>query len=157
MTPLRARWYVASKATSLTLLTFASSLIVVLVGARGTFQIAPLLLALTLSSFVAVLLGMLCVAGARSLNHRVMRLLWVTTLLYLPLLAHFDLLGGVAAGALTLIPSRAMLVALEASLGPRGASPGVQAYALGYLTLWGVMLWARAVRGFERAVLTEGR
>jgi ABC-type Na+ efflux pump permease subunit len=157
VTPVRTRWYVASKATSLTLLTFAASLIVVLVGARGGFDLARLLAGLTLSSAVAVLLGIVCVTGARSLNHLVMRLLWVTTLLYLPLLAHFGVVRGVAAGLLALVPSMAMLLALEAALAPDAISPVEQAYAVCYLGLCAGILWTWAMRGFERAVLTEGR
>jgi fluoroquinolone transport system permease protein len=156
VTPLRGWTYVASKAATLTLVTFGSGLTVVLFGAPRRLDVARLLAALTLSSAVAVLMGIVCVAGSRSMNHLVMRLLWVTTLLYLPVVAHFDLARGMAAVALSLIPSRAMLLAIETALDPTAASSMAHVYALAYLCLWVVVLGARALRDFERAILNEG-
>jgi len=157
VTPLPTRTYVGSKAASLTLVTFAASLIVVLVGTRGSFDAVRLVVALTLSSTVAVLLGLVCVAGVRSMNQLVVRLLWLTSLLYLPLLVHFGVVDGVVADVIGLIPSWPMLLAIEASLAPEAVATALQAFALSYLALWAVVLWVGTVRGFDRAILTEGK
>ena len=105
VTPPRPTAYVAAKATFLTVLTFASGLVVVSVATRGDFDVARQLLALALCSGVAVILGLACVARAASMNHLVMTLLWVSTVLYLPLLAHFGIVSGPASAMLAPIPS----------------------------------------------------
>ncbi len=91
------------------------------------------------------------------MNHLVVTLLWVSTLLYIPLLAHFGVVGGTAAALLAAVPSRAMLAALTASVAPAAVPAGVQAASFLYLTAWVVAGWWWAVREFERAIVTERR
>lgn len=157
VTPVRPAAYVAARIVSLSLLTFASSLIVVAVATRGGFHPPRLLVALALCSAVAVLIGLSCVARAASLNHLVVMLLWVTTLLYLPLLGHFGLLSGGWTALLAPIPSWAMLVGLTASVDPAAVDIGVQIGAALYLAVWVFLGWRWTLRGFERALITEGR
>lgn len=157
LTPARPAAYVSAKAISLTLLTFVSSLVVVLVATAGAFDLARQLVALTLCSVVAVLMGLVCVARARGMTQLVVTLLWVTTLLYVPLLAHFGVLGGAPALSVALIPSYAMLTLLQASVDPPTVSLAGQGYAAAYLVVWAAALWRWTMREFERSIVTEGR
>ncbi len=157
LTPTLPQAYVSAKAISLTLLTFVSSLVVVLVATAGAFDLIRQLVALSLCSVVAVLMGLVCVARARGMNHLVVRLLGVTTLLYLPLLPHFGVVGGASGMALGLIPSYAMLTVLRASVDPATVSLVGQGLAVAYLVVWAAALWRWTMREFEGSIVTEGR
>jgi fluoroquinolone transport system permease protein len=157
VTPTKPAAYVGSKTITLTLLTFASSLAVVWVATGGSLDVWRQLLALTLCSAVAVLIGLFCVAGALSMNQLVIRLLAVTTLLYVPLLSHFDVVPDGFTPVAALIPSYAMLVALEAAADPASVSVLAQGYAAVYLAVWVALGWRWTLRAFERAIVSEGR
>jgi ABC-type Na+ efflux pump permease subunit len=157
VTPARPAAYIAAKVVSLTLLTFLSSVIVVQVATGGAYAVGLLLVALTLCSTVAVLLGLVCVAGVASMNHLVVRLLWVTTVLYLPLLAYFRVLPQPLTPLVTWIPSYAMLVAVEASVEPGSVSAIGMLAANLYLGAWMWVGWRWTVKRFRDAVITEGR
>lgn len=157
VTPARPAAYVAAKTVSLTLLTFASSLVVVQVATGGAFDLVHQLVALTLCSTVVVLIGLFCVARAASMNQLVVSLLWVSTLLYLPLLSHFGVLADALTPLVAIIPSYAMLIALEASVDPASVPVYAQAYAALYLTAWIWMGWRWTLREFESSIVTEGR
>lgn len=156
VTPAKPWAYVAAKTVSLTLLTFASSLVVVHFATGGAFDLMRQLVALTLCSTVAVLIGLLCVARAASMNQLVVTLLWVNTLLYVPLLSHFGVLGDALTPLVAPIPSYAMLVALEASVDPGSASTLAQASAALYLTAWIWIGWRWALRELVGSIITEG-
>jgi fluoroquinolone transport system permease protein len=157
VTPIRPAAYVGAKAVSLTLVAFASGLAVVWVATGGAFDWPRQILALTLCSAVAVLIGLVCVARSASMNHLVVTLLWVSTLLYLPLLGHFGVLPRAVAPFLAVIPSYAMLVALTAAVDPDSVAHSIQLAAALYLAVWVWVGWRRTVREFEAAVVTEGR
>lgn len=156
VTPVRPWLYVAAKTISLTLLTFASGLIVAVVAADN-FDILRMLLALALSSVVAVLVGFACVARVPSMNKLTITLLWVSTLAYLPLLSHFGVLPESLTPAIALIPSYAVLIALTLSVEPSGVSMIEEMYAYGYLSLWCFGAWFWALREFSRNIVTEGK
>lgn len=155
--PVSPSAYVGAKTVSLTLLTFASSVTVVWVATGGAFDPGRGLLALTLCSAVAVLIGLFCVARAASMNQLVMTLLWVTTLLYLPLLGHFGVLPAALGAVLAPIPSYAMLTALAASVDPESVPVHAQAASAAYLAAWIWVGWRWTTRAFERVVVTGGR
>lgn len=157
VTPTTPASYVGAKTLSLTLLTFASSIVVVGVATGGAFDPVRPIVAITLCSAVAVVIGLLCVARVASMNQLVVRLLFVTTLLYMPLLHHFDLLRATFAPFVAVIPSYAMLVVLESSIDPSAAPGATQLSASLYLVAWIVVGWLRTVKGFERVIVTEGR
>jgi ABC-type Na+ efflux pump permease subunit len=157
VTPLRPAAYVAAKTVSLTLVTLASGLVVVWVATRGAFDLPRQLLALTLCSTVAVLVGLACVARAASMNQLVVTLLWVSTAFYLPLLSHFGLLPDAMAPLLTPIPSYAMLVVLTAAVARESVSVPAQLAAALYLGAWVWVGWRWTLREFEHAIVTEGR
>lgn len=157
VTPVRPAAYVASRALSLTLLTLGSGLVVALV-ARGS-ALDPLrqLVALALCSAAAVLIGLFCVARAASMNQLVMMLLWVTTLLYLPLLGHFDVLPEALTAVIAPIPSHAMLCALLAAADPGAVSPSAQTMSALYLMTWIGLGWRWTLREFAQVVLRDDR
>jgi ABC-type Na+ efflux pump permease subunit len=157
VTPVRPAAWVGAKAVSLTLLTSASSLVVVQVATRGGAGLVRPLAAVALTSAAAVLLGLWSVARAPSMNRLVVTLLWVTSLLYLPLLAHFGILEGPEALAVAWIPSHAMLALLRVSVDPTAAVTAGQLGAAIYLALWVWMGWRWTLREFERTIATEGR
>lgn len=157
VTPVQPAAYVAARTASLTLLTFASSLAVVYVATGGVFDLPRLLLALTLCSTVAVFIGLLCVARAASMNQLVLTLLWVTTLLYVPLLAHFGVLPDPLDFLLAPIPSYAMLVALTASVDPASVPTYAQIGSALYLMGWAGLGWRWTVREFGSVVVTGNR
>jgi fluoroquinolone transport system permease protein len=157
VTPARPAAYVAAKAVSLTLLTFASSLAVLACATGGKLDLGRQLLALALCSAVAVLIGLLCVARVASMNQLITTLLWVQTLLYVPLLSHFEVVAGALKPVVALIPSYAMLVALEASIDPESLPPASQALAALYLLVWTWFGWRQVRREFTESIVTEGR
>jgi len=157
VTPLRPAAYVGAKTVTLTLISFASGLVVAYVATRGAFDLTRLLLALALSSAVMVLIGLACVARAASMTQLVVKLLWVSTVLYLPLLTHFGVGPSAMAAILAIIPSHAMLVALTAAVTPDSISLLEQLIAALYLGLWVWVGWSWTLREFERAIVTEGR
>jgi fluoroquinolone transport system permease protein len=157
VTPTIPASYVGAKTVSLTLLTFASSMVVVGVATGGAFDLFRQTIAITLCSTVAVVIGLLCVARVASMNQLVVRLTVVTTLLYVPLLSHFDVLRPAFTPVVAVIPSYAMLVALESSVDPSSASVAAQVSAPLYLVAWIVVGWHRTVKGFESVIVTEGK
>jgi hypothetical protein len=142
---------------TLTLISFVSGLVVAYVATRGAFDPPRLLLALALSSAVMVLIGLACVARAASMTQLVVLLLWVSTVLYLPLLSHFGVGPSAMAAILAIIPSHAMLVALTAGMSQDSTSFVSQLIAAFYLALWVWAGWYWTLREFERAIVTEGR
>lgn len=157
VTPLRPAAYVGAKTVALTLVSLGSGLVVAYVATRGAFDLPRLLLALALCSAVMVLIGLACVARATSMTQLVVVLLWVSTVLYLPLLTHFGVLPPAIATILALIPSHAMLVALMAAVTPDSISLLAQLIAALYLGLWVWVGWSWTLREFQRAIVTEGR
>jgi fluoroquinolone transport system permease protein len=156
VTPMRPWIYVASKILSLSLLTFASGLVVAYV-ATDDFALPRMLLALALSNIIAVLIGFACVARAPSMNKLMITLLWVATLAYIPLLAHFDLLPDVLVPVVALIPSYAILVAVLLAVDPAAVSPSAELYAYGYLVVWCGIGWWWALREYTRSIVTDGK
>ena len=156
VTPLKPWIYVASKTVTLTLITFASGLVVAYVAADG-IALARLLFALTLSSTFAVLVGLACVARVPTMNKLMITLLWVEVLLLIPLLTHFAVLPGWLTPLIALIPSYAVLVSIMLSLDAAPASLAVELYAYGYLVLWCAIGWVWALREYTRNIVTEGR
>jgi len=157
VTPLRTTAYVGAKAVLLTLVTFASGVAVALAATRGAVDLPRLILALALSGTLSVLVGLACVARAASMNQLVVTLLWISTLLYLPLLNHFGAAPKALAPLLAAIPSHAMLVLLTAGADPQASSTPAQLAAGFYLLAWIGAGWGWTVGEFRRAVVSEGR
>jgi fluoroquinolone transport system permease protein len=155
ITPLRPSSWVAVKTISLTLLAFGSGLVVAYFATRAAFNLPRQLLALGLCSAVAVLIGLGCVARAVSMNHLVMTLLWVSAVLYLPLLSHFGVAPRLVVPVLAIIPSAAMLVVLTAAANASAVTPGAQLIASLYLVGWICLGWWWALREYERVMARD--
>jgi fluoroquinolone transport system permease protein len=156
VTPMRPATYVAAKTITLTLLAFASGLVVAYVAA-DRIELWRLLAALTLSSTFAVLVGLACVARVPTMNKLMITLLWVEIIILLPVLVHFAVLPETLTPVLALIPSYAILVAITLSLEPVDVSVWKEIYAYGYLALWCALGWFWALREYTRNIVTEGR
>lgn len=143
VTPLPPAHYVLSKAIVLSLSGTASGLAVAgTLAARGLpVQWGLLSTALLASNLLAVLLGFIVAASARSMNQLMMRLLVLTMVLFAPLLSHF---GATPWWLFAPVPSAPMLWWLEAGLDP---SPD-----LGRVVLAAVLLLAACVVAFRRAI-----
>jgi hypothetical protein len=91
------------------------------------------------------------------MNKLTVTLLWVSTLGFLPLLAHFELLPGVLDMAMGLIPSYAILLALLLAVDPGSVSPAQAWFAYGYLVIWCGVGWWWALREYTRSIVTDGK
>lgn len=154
VTPSPPWVYVASKILTLSLGGIFSGLVVAWVAYRGQFDWPMMLIALTLSNIVAVLIGFAIVARSRSMNDLMVKLIYVSTALFIPILAHFEI---IPAAPLAWIPSFAMLVMLDAAGNGAGAFSTSWLLAAGYLCLWiaGGAIWA--MREYKQSIITEGR
>ncbi|MDE0192781.1 MAG: hypothetical protein OXQ90_15620 [Gammaproteobacteria bacterium] len=156
ISPMRPWVYVASKTISLTLLTFAAGLVVAWV-AVDRFDFGKMLVALTLSSTVAVLIGFACVARAPSMNKLMITLLWVTGIAYIPVLAHFDVLPEALTPVVAVNPSYAILVTVLVSIDPEAVSTATKVYGYAYLGAWCVLGWWWTLREYKRYIITDGK
>jgi fluoroquinolone transport system permease protein len=82
VSPMQPDLYIAVKIISLTLVTFASGVVVAYVAADD-FALLRMLSVLTLSSVVAVLIGFVVAARAPSMNKLTITLLWTSMIAYL--------------------------------------------------------------------------
>lgn len=156
VSPMQPDLYIAVKIISLTLVTFASGVVVAYVAADD-FALLRMLSVLTLSSVVAVLIGFVVAARAPSMNKLTITLLWTSMIAYLPLLTHFEVLPELVTPVIALIPSYAVLILLESTLQalPLSATSTLAAYA--YLLVWVVLGWLWAKREYTANIVTEGR
>lgn len=149
VSPARPSDYVLSKVITLTLLTFAGGM--ALVGA-AYWPLPPekafrFLVAMAFTGTLGVVVGVLLVARANSMNHLIARAFPVTVVLYLAFLAHFGVVRGVWAWVLFgPNPGHAMLRALLWAADPSHLSTADAVYAFSYMGLLIAVFFARAVR-----------
>jgi fluoroquinolone transport system permease protein len=157
VTPMHPAVYVASKTFTLTLLAFASGLIVAYVAA-DTVVLWRLVVALALSSTLAVLIGLACVARVPTMNKLMITLLWVEVIILIPVLAHFEVLPEGLTPLVALIPSYAILLAIGLSMdsAPSTISGWTEIYAYGYQLLWCCAGWFWALREYTRNIVSSG-
>ena len=156
VTPMKPSLYIAAKVFSLTLVTFASGLVVAFVAADG-FSIGRMLGVLTLSSTVAVLFGFVCAAKSSTMNQLTITLLWVSMIAYLPLLTYFEVLPQFLKPLVALIPSYSVLYLLDACLDGSSLTELWTLVAYGYLFAWVAIGWAWASRVYMANIVTEGK
>lgn len=156
VTPMKPGLYIAAKVFSLTLVTFASGLIVAMVAAND-FSLWRMLSVLTLSSTVAVLVGFVCAAKSSTMNQLTIMLLWVSIIAYLPLLTYFEVLPEILNPVIAMIPSYAVLYLLDACLHRSSLGNPWTLISYGYLALWVVIGWAWASKVYTANIVTEGK
>lgn len=157
VTPSPPSVYVLSKTLTMSVNGILSGLAVAWFALDGEFTWGLMILALSLSNTVAVLLGFAIVARAPSMNGLMIFLLFGTSILFIPLLAHFGLVSGPAEWGLAVIPSYAMLMSFEGAANPSLLSNAQWVYAIGYQAIWIVLGWMWALREFKQSIVSEGR
>ena len=157
VTPSPPWVYVMSKTVILTLAGTLSGLAVAWTAYRGDFDWPLMIWALLLSNALAVLIGLVLVARCQTMNQLLMQLLYATTILFIPLLAHFNVVPDAVKWGLAIIPSSAMLWLLNAA----GDLPSVPPWQVWggtlYLLFWIGLMWMRALRDYSAAILSDGR
>ena len=148
VTPLRPVEYLASKMATLTALSIAENVVLVLatIGARA---VTPVLVAgIVLSAVLFCLAGFLAVARHDSINELLMPSFVYTALLTLPLLPYF---GIVASALFDLHPMQAPLLLLSEPFAP--SPKGLPILALASSVLWALAGVWLCLRAFDRFVV----
>jgi fluoroquinolone transport system permease protein len=152
VSPARPFHYVVSKIITLTMLTFSGGMMLVC----AAYYPVPLdrairfIIAMTFTGAVGVVLGLLLVATANSMNHFIARGFPVAVLLYLPFLAHFGVIEGAWAWILFgLNPGHAMLRSLLWAASPLNVSTADVIYAFAYMGLLIAVFFVWALRLFR--------
>ena len=157
ITPSKPSTYVASKIITLSLAGMLSgaAVAVTVLGLQADWL--NLGVALALSNVVAVIIGFIIVARAKSMNDLMIRLLYVSLLLYAPLLGHFGIVPPIAEQIMWVIPTRAMLFLIHEAVEPGAVAPLAMTYAYAYLALWIVGGLIVANREYRRSIIFDGR
>ncbi|MDX1578286.1 MAG: ABC transporter permease [Gemmatimonadota bacterium] len=147
VTPLSPGGYLASKILTLTLLSLAENVLIVLMTAGLAFSAGPLVLGISLASVLYCLAGFIAVVRYDSINELLFpSMVWVT-FFSLPFLEY----AGIWSSPLVYLhPFQAPLVLLEAAFFP--IEPWAWAYGMGYSALWIAIGWVWSVRVFHRFV-----
>lgn len=156
VTPSPAWIYVASKVLILTVAGTLSGLAVAWVAYRGSFDWAVMTFGLGLSNMLAVLIGFILVARARSMNDLLVRLLYANTILFLPLGDHFGLVPEPFQYLTWPIPSTQMLWLIGAAGEPANIADWQFWGAIAYLLVCIFLASAWALKAY-RVALSEGR
>ena len=157
VTPLKPWIYVASKTMTLTVITFASSLVVAYVATEGDFNVPRMLFVLTLISTLATLIGFACVARVPSMNKLMIHWMWLIALLYIPALTHFEILPDALTPIIALVPTYAVLIGLTWAVDTSAYSTGALIYAFSYLIFWCGFGWWWTLREYTRSIVTSGQ
>ncbi|WP_439620909.1 fluoroquinolone export ABC transporter permease subunit [Hyphomonas sp.] len=157
VTPAPPSTYVASKTITMSLNGLLAGLAVAWFALDGAFDWPLMILALTLSNVVAVLLGFAIVARAPSMNGLMIYLLFASTIIFAPLLAHFGFVPAPAKWVFAIIPSYAMLMSFNGAADPDLLSLPEWTYALGYQVIWIIIGWLWAMGEFKKSIISEGR
>ena len=148
VTPLRPREYLASKHVTLTALSVAENVVLVL-ATVGAGALGPTLLAgIVLASTLFCLGGFLAVARHDSINEFLMPSFVYTMVLTLPLLAYFGLFDS---PLLELHPMQAPLALLKQAFDPTGE--GASTVALVACAAWTVVAAWASLQAFRRFVV----
>ena len=157
ITPLKPWVYVFSKTVTLTVITFASSLVVAYVATDGDFNVPRMLLVLTLVSTLATLVGFACVARVPSMNKLMIHWLWLTNLLYVPALTHFEIFPDALTPIIALIPSYAVLIGLTWAVDVDVYPTSALLYAFSYMVIWCGIGWWWTLREYTRSIVSSGQ
>jgi hypothetical protein len=149
VTPARPHHYLLSKIITLALLTFAGgmSLVCAAYYPVSLDRAIRFIIAMAFTGTLGVVGGVLLVATANSMNHFIARGFPASVVLYLPFLAHFDVVQGVWAWVLFgLNPGHAVLRSLLWAADPSNVSTAEAIYAFGYMGLLITVFFVWALR-----------
>lgn len=156
ITPTPPWVYVFSKIVILALSGTLSGLAVALSAYGAQLNWSMMSFALLLSNVFAVLLGFLLVARAKSMNDLMLRLIYASLVMFLPLIAHFGMVPQHVGWVLFVIPSTAMLWLFDAA-GDLALVPLWRVgLAVAYLAVCIAVTWNRALKAY-RIALSDGR
>ncbi len=133
VTPTPAWLFVLARSVSLTVLSLIGGYVMVAVDFGDRADIGVVLLALALTSAMAVLWGFVVVAGVPSVNAYLARAILLMVVLMLPILG---LLGFVDPWFMAILPSHASLLLLNGAVEPASLGRLEWVYAVSYLSLW---------------------
>lgn len=150
VTPLRPWEYLACKVLSLSALTLAENLILVLLFAGFSFHPLPLLLGMLCGAALFSLAGFIVVARYESINEFLMPSVGYTILLMLPLLAY---MGNWQHWILYLHPLQAPLVLLQSAFQP--LSRWEVLYGIVYSLGWILIAGKISLDAFARYLITR--
>lgn len=156
VTPSPPWIYILSKTTTLSITGTLAGIAVAWV-AYEDFNYILMTLMLILSNIVAVLIGFGMVARAKSMNGLMISLLYITTLLFLPLLAHFDIVTGNMQWLFAIIPSHAMLLSFSGAVDPSSLTVLEWLYAITYQAVWIFGAWKWSLREYNVYIISDGK
>lgn len=149
-TPLRTREYLWSKMISLTLLSVATSLTIMIFSYGLKFNLSIFILGVALTSFLFILIGFISVAKFPTINEYILSSIIYIVILCLPLIDHFGLFKSLA---FYIFPTQASLLLI------RGAFGGLEAwqilYSVLYLTIWISLAYKLALKSFYRFIILK--
>ncbi len=147
VTPLQHWEYILSKAISLTTIATGASLLMALFSHGIATNVIYLILGVALTSMVFVFLGIIVVAGCRSFNQYLLRLLLYLIPLSLPLLNY---LGVTDTLWWYVFPTQATLLLLEASFSTIETWKIV--YSILCLLIWNALTFYFALKVFAKDI-----
>lgn len=150
VTPLRSSEYLASKVITLTLLSLAENLFIVIVAYGTGFNSLALIAGVTLAAAPYCLYGFLVVVRYDSINEYLFPSILYTFLLPLPLLNYF---GVLESWLHYLHPFQAPLLILQAAFEPVESWQVV--YGVLYSGLWIGLLYRLSERAFKQFVIAR--
>ncbi len=153
VTPTPAWLFVLARSVSLTVLSLIGGYVMVAVDFGDRADIGVVLLALALTSAMAVLWSFVVVAGVPSVNAYLARAILLMVVLMLPILG---LLGFVDPWFMAILPSHASLLLLNGAVEPASLGRLEWVYAVSYLSLWIAIGWFWALRAFDRKIVGDG-
>ena len=150
VTPLKNSEYLISKVLSLTLLSLAENLLIVLIGYGMEFNIILLVLGMVGAAAMYTLCGFLAVSRYSSINEYLFPSFLYTLAFIPPFLSY----AGLEGSWLYLHPLQAPLVLLQGAF--TGMGVGNLTYGAFYSVLWVVVLFILGQRVFVRFIVAEG-
>lgn len=148
VTPLTADGYLASKIMTLTALSLAENLFIVVITAGLDFSLVPLMLGIALASALYCLAGFIAVVRYDSINELLFPTIVWTALFSLPILYYAGL---TTSPLMYLHPFQAPLILLEGAFVPLAGWQWM--YGIGYSALWIGAAFAWSARAFRRFVV----
>ncbi len=156
VSPMPGWTYVFGKIVSFSILGTLSGAIVAVAASIGQLNYGAMALSLVLTNALAVLLGFVIAAPAKSVNNFLVRMALAMTVVMLPSLPFLGLTPGVAPMILAIIPTYSMLVTLEAGFADNSVSAFEYAGHCFYLLAWIAVGWFWSLRQYDRFLRTTG-
>lgn len=150
ITPVSIHEYFCSKLISLTLIAQASSFIIVFFIYGTSFNMLALFIGVLLTSAFFITIGLGMATYAKSFNSFIFQAVMYLSVLFLPVLAYFQLYEHMA---FYFIPTTASILLIQSTF--ISISAWELVYAIGYLLLSIVSVYAWAYRLFKKHIILK--